>query len=135
MAPHIQGGAIRFCSYAEKASRAVLRGGIPALDWGTTKWYPSSMSTAPYFTFVHTPEFDESLEDIPMSDDELAALQADLVRVAAKGRGKRGGARGIYFFVSKSMTVYLLLAYSKSEKDDLTPAEVKILKSIVSQLK
>ena len=88
-----------------------------------------------------------------MSDDELAALQADLVanpgagdvikgsggarkvRVAAKGRGKRGGARVIYFFISKSMTVYLLLAYSKSEKDDLTPAEVKILRSLVSQLK
>ena len=111
------------------------------------------MSTAADFTFVHTPEFDESLEDIPRSDDELAALQADLVanpgagdvikgsggarkvRVAAKGRGKRGGARVIYFFISKSMTVYLLLAYSKSEKDDLTPAEVKILRSLVSQLK
>ena len=123
------------------------------MNCGTTKWYLSSMSTAADFTFVQTPEFDESLEDIPMSDDELAALQADLVanpgagdvikgsggarkvRVAAKGRGKRGGARVIYFFISKSMTVYLLLAYSKSEKDDLTPAEVKILRSLVSQLK
>ena len=62
-------------------------------------------------------------------------VAARKVRVAAKGRGKRGGARVIYFFISKSMTVYLLLAYSKSEKDDLTPAEVKILRSLVSQLK
>ena len=55
------------------------------------------MSTAADFTFVHTPEFDESLEDIPMSDDELAALQADLVANPGAGdviKGSGGRAQG-----------------------------------------
>ena len=45
------------------------------------------------------------------------------VRVGFGGRGKRGGARVIYLFGGNDVPVFLLAAFAKNEKDDLTPAE------------
>ena len=39
------------------------------------------------------------------------------------GRGKRGGARVVYYRLTKEDHIYLLTLYAKGVKDDLTTAE------------
>jgi len=56
------------------------------------------------------------------------------LRWAAKGKGKSGGARIIYYFQNESMPIFLLTAYTKGEKTDLSKAERNALKKLVSQL-
>ena len=51
------------------------------------------------------------------------------------GRGKRGGIRTIYFLHTESVAIYLLTAYSKAARDDLSPADKKALKSQVAAIK
>ncbi|HEY3848608.1 MAG TPA: type II toxin-antitoxin system RelE/ParE family toxin [Acetobacteraceae bacterium] len=44
-------------------------------------------------------------------------------RIALPGRGKRGGARVIYFVLTKRGALYLLDIYAKNAKEDLTSAD------------
>jgi hypothetical protein len=44
-------------------------------------------------------------------------------RIALPGRGKRGGARVIYFVLTARGVLYLLDIYAKNVKDGLTPAD------------
>ena len=46
-------------------------------------------------------------------------------RASLSGRGKRGGARVIYFWLDRHEEVYLLTAYTKNDKEDLSAAELK----------
>ncbi len=55
------------------------------------------------------------------------------VRWAAQGRGKRGDVRVIYYWVVKQDRLLMLLMYPKSERDDLTREQVKILRKIVEE--
>ncbi len=55
------------------------------------------------------------------------------VRWAIKGRGKRGGVRVIYYWAVAPGQLLMLLIYSKSERDDLTPEQLKTLKKIVEK--
>lgn len=45
------------------------------------------------------------------------------VRVGREGMGKRGGARVISIYRNESFPVFLVMAYSKNEKENLTGAE------------
>jgi len=45
------------------------------------------------------------------------------VRVARAGMGKRGGARVIYILRSNAFPIFLVAAYAKNEKDNLTKKE------------
>lgn len=56
------------------------------------------------------------------------------VRWPARGQGKRGGARIIYYFRDLNMPVYLLAVYAKGEKINLTAAEKKAMRRIVDQI-
>ncbi len=97
------------------------------------------------FTFVELPPFAE-LRDELFSDDELGALQGFLcenpeagavipgtggcrkVRWAAKGKGKRGGARVIYFRRPGHEQIVLVAAYGKGERDDVPRTSLKRIK-------
>ena len=57
------------------------------------------------------------------------------IRWQGSGRGKRGGARVIYYFYNENFPIYLLFAYPKNEKDDLTEYEKKLLRDFVQKLK
>ena len=57
------------------------------------------------------------------------------VRFASSGRGKRGGARVIYYFLDDTMPLYALLAYVKNVKDDMSPEERKTVSDLVETLK
>ena len=54
-------------------------------------------------------------------------------RWAAQGRGKRGGVRVIYYWAVKHERLLMLLIYPKSERDDLTREQLKLLRKIVEE--
>ena len=56
------------------------------------------------------------------------------LRWAAKGKGKSGGARIIYYFHNESLPIFMLSTYAKGEKTDLSQAERNALKKLVPQL-
>ncbi len=52
-------------------------------------------------------------------------------RMKAKGRGKRGGYRVIYYFLSTDNEVWLITIYDKVKQEDLSAAEIgRVLKII-----
>jgi mRNA-degrading endonuclease RelE of RelBE toxin-antitoxin system len=55
------------------------------------------------------------------------------VRWAAQGRGKRGGVRVIYYWAVQQDRLLMLLIYPKSEMDDLTREQLKILRKLVEE--
>ncbi len=84
-----------------------------------------------------------------LSDEDYRLLQLQLVRDpeagrvipgtgglrklrwGASGRGKRGGARVIYFWYAKSRRLLMLFVYPKNERSDLTAAQRRALRKIV----
>ena len=51
------------------------------------------------------------------------------------GRGKRGGARLIYYWNRAAERVYLLFLYPKNVQADLTPAQLRVLRALVAREK
>lgn len=42
------------------------------------------------------------------------------LRFVAKGKGKSGGVRVIYYFYDRNTAIYALLVYGKNERADMT---------------
>ncbi|MCU0806359.1 MAG: type II toxin-antitoxin system RelE/ParE family toxin [Burkholderiales bacterium] len=92
------------------------------------------------FTFVETRLFSRLIRQY-LDDEEYASLQSALMadpeagvvvpgtggvrklRWAARGRGKRGGYRVIYFVRRKDGVIWMLTIYPKNVRDDV-PAHV-----------
>lgn len=55
-------------------------------------------------------------------------------RVALPGRGKRGGARVIYFFSSGRNTLAFLDIYAKAAKEDLSSADKEDLRNAIAEI-
>ena len=55
------------------------------------------------------------------------------MRWSIQSRGKRGGVRVIYYWITRQDRILMLTIYAKSEKDDLTADQLKILKKIVEE--
>jgi hypothetical protein len=55
------------------------------------------------------------------------------VRWAVPGRGKSGGIRVIYYWVTPKDQLLMLVAYAKSERDDLAEAQVVVLRKLVKE--
>lgn len=53
------------------------------------------------------------------------------VRWGRTGQGKRGGTRVIYYWAVGPAQLLMLLIYPKSEQDDLSEAQLQVLKKIV----
>jgi hypothetical protein len=97
--------------------------------------------TAP-ITVVETPEFLSVTRKL-LDEEERAALVEFLaynpsagtvipgaggirkMRWGLERRGKRGGARIIYFFHDLEMPLFLLTAYAKNERDDLSHGDYR----------
>ena len=56
------------------------------------------------------------------------------LRWRGSGRGKRGGIRAIYFWHAGPEAIYMLTAYAKAERDDLTAADRKALSKLVESI-
>ena len=55
------------------------------------------------------------------------------IRRPPAGRGKRGGARVIYYHIVSDHQILLLYAYAKNQQGDLTPAQAKQLVQLVQE--
>ena len=72
----------------------------------------------------------------PEAGDEIpGAGGVRKVRFAASGRGKRGGARVIYYYLDETMPIYALLVYAKNVKTDMTPDEKHTVAALASELR
>ncbi len=96
-------------------------------------------------TFVELPPFD-TIRDRLFSEEEFGDLLQHLmdhpecgavipgtggcrkVRWAARGKGKRGGARVIYFLRLAAGEIVLVAAYGKGERDDVPRTWLKRIK-------
>jgi len=77
-------------------------------------------------------QFQETLAESPEAGDLIKGTGGlRKIRMALPGRGKSGGARVIYYYVQNAAQIRLLLAYEKSEQDDLTDEQRKALRKIV----
>ncbi|MCW9698022.1 MULTISPECIES: type II toxin-antitoxin system RelE/ParE family toxin [unclassified Avibacterium] len=104
--------------------------------------------------FIELPFFEKYRKEY-LSDDEYLMLQNELLVAPEKGdliqgtgglrklrianskrnRGKRGGARVIYYYYVRNAAIYFLTAYGKEMKEDLTADEKSILAKIVENIK
>jgi hypothetical protein len=84
-----------------------------------------------------------------LSDDEYHKLQVHLalrpeagaiiagtgglrkIRWSARGRGKRGGMRAIYYWYRPGAIILMLFAFAKNERDDLSAAQRAALRRVV----
>ena len=100
--------------------------------------------------FLETPVFTRQIKEM-VEDEEYRLLQLRLVanpdagdviprsgglrkiRLGVAGRGKRGGARVIYYWVTAKSQIYMVLAYAKNVQDDLTADQLKMLRALVKQ--
>lgn len=98
------------------------------------------MPSSPPVSVVETPEFLAAVRKL-LSDEQRAALvdhlaynpaAGDLIagtgglrklRWRLEGRGKRGGARVIYFYHSAGIPLFLLTVYAKNVRADLSDAD------------
>jgi len=55
-------------------------------------------------------------------------------RAARGGRGKSGGARIIYYVLTRRDVLYLIDVYAKSAKEDLTDAEKREIRKVIAAL-
>jgi hypothetical protein len=108
------------------------------------------MADAP-MTVVETGEFLRKVGPL-MSDAELGNMVASVganpeageiipetggvrkLRGALTGRGKRGGARVIYYYHNEQLPIFLLSAYAKNRKENLSKRERNAMKSLVPAL-
>jgi len=76
------------------------------------------------------------LATYPLAGDEIPGTGGiRKVRFGAKGKGKSGGARVIYYYFDEDAPIFALLAYGKGQKADLTPDEKKAAATLTRQIK
>ena len=99
---------------------------------------------------VETPIFTKRVKEI-LSEEEYRLFQIKLIenpkagsiiqgsegirkiRWSGSGKGKRGGSRILYYWYNVQGVILMLFIFKKNEKDDLTKAQLKDLKTIVEK--
>jgi hypothetical protein len=99
-----------------------------------------------WFEFIETPIFTKRLTELALPE-VLTAIQANLIedperwpvvqstggarkgRIAdpRSGRGKSGGYRYLYLYLSHAGVIYLMYIFGKNEQSDLTPTQKKMI--------
>jgi hypothetical protein len=107
--------------------------------------------------FIEFPAFTKRLLALAKdhADDVLLEIENDLLenpergpviegtagvrkaRVAdpARGKGKRGGFRYMYYYIERDGQIFLLMIFSKNEQADLTAQQKKLLKQAIVGLR
>jgi hypothetical protein len=101
--------------------------------------------------FIETPYFIKRIDQL-MDDEARRVMQNELLFNAekgdliqgtsgcrklratdeARGKGKRGGLRVIYYL--KGSSVYFFNVYGKNEASDLSPEQKRLLKQLVKEI-
>ena len=102
--------------------------------------------------FVMMPVFDKQWRNMGLDDNDLQNLQSQLLenpqignvikgtgklrkmRFAFHDRGKSGSGRVLYVDFVIAETIYLIFAYPKNEKDNLTDEECNNIKKLIDRL-
>ena len=72
----------------------------------------------------------------PLAGDEIPQTGGvRKLRFASSGKGKRGGARVVYYYLDETMPIYALLVYAKAAKTDMTPDERRLVSTLAAALK
>jgi hypothetical protein len=103
-------------------------------------------------TFVELPLFTEQITRL-VDDAEHLQFQKDLlrrpdqgdvirqsgglrkVRMRLAGRGKSGGARVIYLHLPRHDTIVLFYLYTKAQREDLSPEQLRRLRDAAATIK
>lgn len=103
-------------------------------------------------TFIQTSEFCKNWEKLGLGDEELRRLELELLvnpqagvvmrgtgklrkyRFAYGNKGKSGSVRICYVDFVVHDTIYLITAYSKNEKDNLSKSERNDIKKLIEIL-
>ena len=103
-------------------------------------------------TFIETNEFTRKWEQLGLTDEDLRKMENHIlenpqigkiikgtgklrkVRFALPGRGKRGSTRVCYVDFLLQETVYMITAYAKNEKDNLSQKERNEIKKAIDRL-
>jgi hypothetical protein len=103
-----------------------------------------------YMIFIETSIFTNEIQR-RISDENYRMLQAALmlrpdagslirgsgglrkIRWKLPGTGKRGASRVIYYW-NPPDTIFMLFPYRKTEQEDLTPDQLKILRRMVKEM-
>lgn len=99
-----------------------------------------------------TKTFETNWKTLGLDDDDLMTLQQTLlanpqmgvviqntgglrkIRIPLQGRGKSGGARVLYVDFVSFEKIYLISAYSKGQKDNLTDRECLEIRQLIESL-
>lgn len=74
------------------------------------------------------------LSEIPESGKLMKGTKGlRKIRWNSQSKGKSGGIRVIYYFISKKETIIMLYTYPKSEKDDLNQSQIKVLNRLLEE--
>lgn len=102
--------------------------------------------------FIIMPEFEKQWAKMGLTDNDLKRLQYELlenpeigavmqetgglrkVRFAFENRGKSGSARVVYVDFAVYEKIFLITAYPKNEKENLSKAEKKAIKKLIEAL-
>ncbi|UNC93511.1 type II toxin-antitoxin system RelE/ParE family toxin [Candidatus Contubernalis alkaliaceticus] len=102
--------------------------------------------------FIMMPEFDKMWAKMGLNDEELKSLQLEILsnpksgevirgtgrlrkmRFALEGKGKSSSIRVLYVDFVIFEKVYLITAYPKSQKDNLSEAERNDIKKLIALL-
>lgn len=105
-------------------------------------------------SFIELPPF-ERFRAENLTDEEYRSLQNELLENPEKGdviqglkglrkiriadskrnKGKRGGARVVYYYFQTASQIFLIMAYGKNEQTDLTQEQQKSLIAIIERIK
>lgn len=101
--------------------------------------------------FIETSIFQKKIDTL-LSHDEYLSFQEYLrqnpeagatisatggcrkIRWAIQGKGKSGGIRVIYYYINTKGEIYLLLAYPKNERENLSYEQKAQLRKVISAL-
>jgi len=102
--------------------------------------------------FVITKEFDKNWKDMGLTDNDLKILQQELIlnpqkgdviqgtgglrklRIAFENRGKSGSGRVCYVDFAVYEKIYLITAYPKNVKENLSKSERNAISEMIKQL-
>jgi hypothetical protein len=103
--------------------------------------------------FVSTHEFDKEWERMGLTDDDRHRLENEItenpkigavirgtsglrkMRFSFEGKGKSGSSRVLYVDFVFYGRVYLITAYPKNEKENISDAERKMYRKVIEQTK
>ena len=112
------------------------------------------MNADDLLNFIELETFVHSWEELGLEDDDLAALQIELMANPRRGplvretgglrklrfspqrwkQGKSGGLRIGYVYFEKYGLIVLILAYKKGEMDNISAADRKRLRGLIGRI-